>query len=319
MGISREQALDCFRSDDLIGIGMEADAVRRRLHPEGVVSYAMERTVDVSGAASGERLERICGEIRETIEMGGCGVRLAGLVDGRANGCGIERLEGMLRGVRASFPAIWLEGVSAAEVAAMARGCGLGVRETIARLRDAGLDSIAGDTAGGIGGLAQGVAQEWAEVHRAAHGAGMRTTAAMVFGWEETIEQRVDLLEAVRRLQEETGGFAAFLPVAAAAPGGRDLDGVTAVERLKTLAVSRMFLDNVENVQTSGSGQGLKVLQTGLHFGANDAGAVTPGGESAKDGGAASRATEENLRRVIRDAGFKPVQRDMVYRTMFLN
>jgi cyclic dehypoxanthinyl futalosine synthase len=118
----------------------------------------------------------------------------------------------------------------------------------------------------------------------------------------------VDFLEAVRRLQEETGGFTAFVPVSAEAPNGRELDGVTAVERLKTLAISRMFLDNVDNVQASWTGQGLKVLQMGLRFGANDLGAAGEAG-----------GTEEDLRRIIRDAGFRPVQRDTPYRTMFLN
>jgi cyclic dehypoxanthinyl futalosine synthase len=113
----------------------------------------------------------------------------------------------------------------------------------------------------------------------------------------------------VRRLQEETGGFTAFIPVSAEAPNGRELDGVTAVERLKTLAISRMFLDNVENVQASWAGQGLKVLQMGLRFGANDVGSA----------GVAGGGSEEDLRRIIRDAGFRPVQRDTLYRTMFLN
>ena len=110
------------------------------------------------------------------------------------------------------------------------------------------------------------------------------------------------------RLQEETGGFTAFVPMAADAPGGRDLDGVTAVERLKTLAIARMFLDNVENMQAIRAGHGLKVLQTGLRFGGNDVGPVAEGAGS-----------EEDVRRIIRDAGFRPAQRDAVYRAMFLN
>jgi cyclic dehypoxanthinyl futalosine synthase len=130
----------------------------------------------------------------------------------------------------------------------------------------------------------------------------------MIFGGGETLERRVDLLEAVRRLQEESGGFAAFVPVAAEAPGGRELDGVTAVERLKTLAIARMFLDNVENVQASRAGDGLKVLQMGLRFGANDAGSV-----------AAEGLGQEDVRRIIRDAGFMPAERDMAYRVMMLN
>jgi cyclic dehypoxanthinyl futalosine synthase len=295
MGISREQALDCFRSDDLVGIGMEADAVRRRLHPEGVVSYVIGCSVDCAS----ELEDGAYDAIGESIELGGKSVSL------RFGGVDCGAIEAGLRGVRQRFPEVWIEGESAADLVAIARGFGLGLRETVARLRDAGLDSISGD---GVD-LAGGGVQEWVEVHRVAHGLGMRTAAGMTFGGGETLEQRVDFLEALRRLQEETGGFAAFVPMAAAAPGGRELDGVTAVERLKTLAISRMFLDSIENVQAIGAAQGIKVLQMGLRFGANDAGSVMMQGDGS----------EEDLRRIIRDAGLVPVQRDMVYRTMFIN
>jgi cyclic dehypoxanthinyl futalosine synthase len=241
-------------------------------------------------------LEDAHSAICEAIKLGATGVRVAGIAEME-----LERLEAWLRGVRRQFPAIWLEGLTA-ELVALAKGCGLGVGETIARLQGAGLDSLAGD---GVGLAGSGM-KEWIAVHRAAHGLGMRTTAEMTFGGGETLEQRVDFLEAVLGLQEETGGFAAFVPVAAAAPGGRELDGVTAVERLKTLAVSRMFLDNIENVQASAASEGLKVLQMGLRFGANDVGAVGVG------------ASEEDLRRIIRDAGFRPGERDGVYRAMML-
>jgi cyclic dehypoxanthinyl futalosine synthase len=311
MGISREQALDCFRSDDLMGIGMEADALRRRLHPEGVVSYAVEGSADCGGLTGGssEASAEVYRAIGETVDMGGTGVRLRSAVEG-VDRVAIEGIERMLRGIRHRFPAIWIEGLPAAEVRWIAGSNGLELRETIALLRDAGLDSISGGGVDLAGADEPGRCrvQEWVEVHRAAHGLGMRTAAGMTFGAGETMEQRVDFLEAVRRLQEETGGFAAFAPVAADAPGGRELDGVTAVERLKTLAIARMFLDNIENVQASGTAQGLKVLQMGLRFGANDVGPVT------SEGG-----TEEDVRRIIRDAGFMPVQRDMAYRAMLLN
>jgi cyclic dehypoxanthinyl futalosine synthase len=241
-------------------------------------------------------------EIGETIEMGGTGVRLVCGVD-LAIIARIECFEGLLRGIKQRFPNIWIEGLSAAEIRSIGAGLGLGLRETIERLMDAGLDSIAGDGAGLVGGSVE----EWLEVHRVAHGLGMRTVAGITFGSGETLEQRVEFLEAVRRLQEETGGFAVFAPVAAEAPGGRELDGVTAVERLKTLAIARMFLDNIENVQACGSVQGLKVLQMGLRFGANDVGLV------GLEGG-----SEEDVRRIIRDAGFMPAQRDMAYRAMML-
>ena len=321
MGISRKEALDCLRSNDLIGIGMEADAVRRRLHPEGVVSYAVETAInlreqDATGEAS---IEELCAAIGETVERGSTGVRLRGGIE-------IEKTEGVLRGIRQRFPTLWIEGLSASEILSLAAGTGLDLRETIARLRDAGLDSIASDDA-----QAQCGAEEWLAVHRAAHGLGMSTVATMHFGAGQSLELRVDLLAAVRQLQQETGGFTAFIPRSLPsrnASGG--WDGPTAVEQLKTLAIARVFLDNIENIQLNGAAQGLKVLQMGLRFGANDAGSVAPQALGAKAGNgastaggenaaAANRVSEEDLRRIIRDAGFQPVQRDTPYRTMFLN
>ena len=327
MGISRKEALDCLRSDDLIGIGMEADAVRRRLHPEGVVSYAIESDIDWAAAMGGGTREgnlpavgcvhRLFDAIRETIELGSTGVRLVsgvGALDSQSKACGIEWLEGVLREIRQRFPSLWIEALSPSEIVALAAGSGLDLREIIARLHDAGLDSIAGDDA-----QAQCGTEEWIAVHRAAHTLGMRTVATMNFGAGEAgageaVDQCVDLLAAVRQLQQETGGFTAFIPRSLPsrnASGG--WDGPTAVEQLKTLAVARIFLDNIENIQLNGAAQGLKVLQMGLRFGANDAGSIAPLAS------AANHPSEEDLRRIIRDAGFQPVQRDTPYRTMFLN
>jgi cyclic dehypoxanthinyl futalosine synthase len=313
MGISREQALDCFKSDDLIGIGMEADAVRRGLHPEGVASYAIERTINCVSAP----LEGICAKIRETVEMGGTGVTLRGAVNSERK---IDWYEGLFAGVREQFPAVWLHCLSASEILAIAEGSGLTVRDTILQLRDAGLGSIPGDDAGILddavqqeGGRGRWSVPGWVEVHRTAHDLGMRTTATMTFGVGETLEQRVNHLLTVRELQEETGGFTAFTPVSFQPrnAGVSGFEEATAVEYLKTLAISRMVLDNVENVQADLETQGLKVLQMGLRFGGNDVGSVLLDGTD--------NTTEEDLRRVIRGAGFKPVRRDTLYRTMFLN
>jgi len=315
MGINRQQALDCLRSDDLIGIGMEADAVRRRLHPEGVVSYAVECAIDYAAVMRGGTREenqpavgcahRMFDKIGETLERGSTGVRLVGGLASKSMSCGMEWFEGIVRAIRQRFPSLWIEALSPAEIVALANDSGLDLRETIARLSDAGLDSIARGAFHSKCG-----AGEWIAVHRAAHGLGMRTVATLRFGAGETLEQRVDFMEAVHQLQEQTGGFAAFIPRAAEAPDGRELDAVTAVEQLKTLAVARIFLDNIENIQWNAAAHGLKVLQTGLRFGANDAGSVTPEGDGP---------SEEDLRRIIRDAGFQPVQRDTSYRTMLLN
>ena len=348
MALTREQALEYFHSDDLIGLGMEADALRRRLHPEGVVTYIVDRNINYTNfcteyctfcafyrplkgprASEGYILdfETIYDKIAETLEMGGTGVLMQG---GLHPDLKIDYFESMLRGIKQRFPQIWLHCFSASEILAIAEYSGISVRDTIARLRDAGLASIPG---GGAEILDDEVRHriarlkcstaDWLLVHRTAHQLGMRTTATMMFGVGETFEHRVNHFEEVRRLQEETGGFTAFIPWSFqptnTALGGHGWDEATSVEYLKVLAIARLYLDNVENVQSSWVTQGLKVLQMGLHFGGNDVGSVMLEENVVKAAGTANRTTEEELRRLIRDAGFKPVQRDTLYRTMFLN
>ena len=348
MSLTRQQAVDAFRSDDLIGLGMEADAVRRKLHPEGVVTYIIDRNINYTNfcteycsfcafyrplkgnlAAEGYILdfETIYAKVAETVEMGGTGVLMQG---GLHPDLKIEWFERLLRGIKQRFPQVWLHCFSASEILAIAEYSGLTVRETIVRLREAGLDSIPG---GGAEILDDEVRQrvarlkcltaDWVLVHRTAHELGMRTTATMMFGVGETFEQRVNHFEVVRQLQEDTGGFTAFIPWSFqpgnTALGGRGWDEATAVEYLKVLAIARLYLDNIENVQASWVTQGLKVLQLGLRFGGNDVGSVMLEENVVKAAGTANSTTEEELRRVIRDAGFKPVQRDTLYRTMFWN
>jgi cyclic dehypoxanthinyl futalosine synthase len=296
---------------------MEADAVRRRLHPEGVVSYVIDGRVTYTESATGAGFDPLCEKISNIAARGGHGVMLQGEVTPALT---ISWFDGLFRGIKKRFPAIWLHSLSASEILSIAEHSGLTVPDTIARLRDAGLDSIPGDDADILDDeVQQGTRQKWTTadwlaVHRAAHKLGIQTTATMTFGCGETMEHRVNHLEAVRSLQEETNGFASFTPwsFAPKAASVQGFEEATAVEYLKTLAISRMYLDNVQNVQSNLETQGLKVLQVGLRFGGNDVGSVM-----LAEG--ANAATEEQLRQVIRDAGFKPVQRDTVYRTMFLN
>ena len=353
MSITRQQALDYFNSDDLIGLDMEADAVRRRLHPERLVSYIIDRNINYTNfcteyctfcafyrplpkegfknprAEEGYILdfEKIYEKIAETVEMGGTGVLMQG---GLHPDLKIDWFERLFTGIKQRFPQIWLHCLSASEILAIAEYSELSLRDTIARLRDAGLDSIPG---GGAEILDDEVrhriarlkckTQDWVDVHRTAHQLGMRTTATMMFGVGETYDQRVNHFEVVRNLQEETGGFTAFIPWSFqpnhTALGGRGWEEATSVEYLKVLAISRLYLDNIENVQASWVTQGLKVLELGLHFGGNDVGSVMLEENVVKAAGTSNCTTEEELRRIIRDAGFKPVQRDTLYRTMFLN
>ncbi|MBS1802151.1 MAG: dehypoxanthine futalosine cyclase [Acidobacteria bacterium] len=348
MAITRAEALDYFASPDLIGLGFEADAVRQRLHPEGVVSYIIDRNINYTNFCTeyctfcafyrplkGPRadegyildFEKIYEKIAETQEMGGTGVLMQGGIHPDLK---IDWFERLFRGIKRRFPKIWLHCLSASEVLAIAEYSELDLRTTIARLRDAGLDSIPG---GGAEILDDDVrkriarlkcrTEDWVSVHRTAHQLGMRTTATMMFGVGETFDQRINHFEVVRNLQEETGGFTAFIPWSFqpkyTALGGRGWDEATSVEYLKVLAISRLYLDNIENVQASWVTQGLKVLELGLHFGGNDVGSVMLEENVVKAAGTSNCTTEEELRRIIRDAGFKPVQRDTLYRTMFLN
>jgi cyclic dehypoxanthinyl futalosine synthase len=322
MGISREDALDCFKSDDLIGIGMAADAVRRRLHPEGVVSYTIDRKLSyINTLPPAAAAEALIPGIAKTLEMGGQAIVLQGEVTPEAT---ITWFETLLTETKNRFPSLWIHGLSATEILTIADQSQLKLNDTIARLRDAGLDSIPGNDAAILddavqhqGPRSKWKTADWTNVHRTAHHLGIRTTATMIFGSGETFEHRVNHLESIRQLQEETGGFTAFTPwtFQPQTSAARGFEEATAVEYLKTLAISRMYLENIENVQANLETQGLKVLQVGLRFGGNDVGSV--GLEDTAP--AAHATTEEQLRQVIRDAGFKPRQRDTLYRTMFLN
>ncbi len=348
MSLSREQALELFRSDDLIGIGMEADAVRRKLHPEGVVTYIIDRNINYTNfcteyctfcafyrplkgkmAKEGYILDfdTIYAKIQETIELGGTGVLMQG---GLHPDLKIDYFERMMSGIKQRFPQIHLHCFSASEILAIAEYSHISVEDTIRRLRDAGLDSIPGGGAEilddevrhKIARLKCGT-EEWLLVHRTAHKLGMRTTATMMFGVGETLEHRINHLDHVYRLQEETGGFTAFIPWTFqpdnTALGGRGWNEATAVEYLKTLAISRLYLSNFLNVQSSWVTQGLKVCQMGLRFGGNDVGSVMIEENVVKAAGVTNCTTEEELRRIIRDAGFMPKQRDTLYRQYFLN
>ena len=348
MPLTQAQALELYRSDDLIGIGMEADAARRKLHPDGVVTYIIDRNINYTNycteyctfcafyrplkgpkAKEGYILdfETIYEKIRETVELGGTGVLMQG---GLHPDLKIDWHEQMLRGIKQRYPKIHLHCYSASEIIAISEYSGLTIRDTISRLRDAGLDSIPG---GGAEILDDEVrhriarlkclTEDWLNVHRTAHHLGMRTTATMMFGVGEKIEHRIHHLQVLYNLQEETGGFTAFIPwtfqPANTALGGRKWDEATAVEYLKNLAISRLFLSNFQNVQSSWVTQGLKVCQMGLRFGGNDVGSVMLEENVVRAAGVSNCTTEEELRRIIRDAGFRPVQRDTLYKTYFLN
>jgi cyclic dehypoxanthinyl futalosine synthase len=345
MGLTPKQAVDMLRSDDLLGLGAEADAVRQRLHPGGVVTYIVDRNINYTnvcteycsfcafyrppGSPEGylEPLESIFHKIDETLALGGTGVLMQGGLHPELK---IDYYENLLASIKRRYPQVHLHCFSSPEILNIAELSGLALRETIVRLRAAGLDSIPGGGAEILDDEARRrisrlkcTTEEWLTVHRTAHQLGMRTTATMMFGCEETLEHRVNHLERVRQLQEETGGFTAFIPwifQAAHTSLGRTVkDEATGIDYLKTLAVSRIYLDNVLNVQASWLTPGLKVCQIALRFGGNDVGSILIEENVVRATGCLNRTNEAELRRLIRDAGFRPIKRDTLYRVYFLN
>lgn len=344
MGLSKQETLDLFRSDDLIGIGQAADQLRKKLHPENVVTYQIDRNINYTnfcteycsfcafyrppGHAEGYllSLDTMSKKIDECLAMGGTGILLQG---GLHPDLKIDYYENLLRSLKQRYPTLHLHCFSAPEIINIAELSGLTLRDTLQRLMEAGLDSIPGagaeilddEVRRRISRLKCNT-REWIEVHRTAHQLGLRTTATMMFGCGETVENRVNHFETLRQIQEETGGFTAFIPWVYQpdnTPLGRVIkEQATAVDYLKTVAISRLFFDNIDNVQASWLTPGIKVCQVALRFGANDVGSILIEENVVFAAGCTNRTSEGELRRIIRDAGFIPAQRDHLYHSFFL-
>jgi cyclic dehypoxanthinyl futalosine synthase len=343
MGITQQQAIDYFGSDDLVAIGMAAHQVRKKKNDPRVVTYQIDRNINYTnfcteycsfcafyrplGSKEGYLLtfETILQKIEEMLELGGTGVLLQG---GLHPDLRIEYYENLLRTIHEHYPQVHLHCFSAPEILCIAEVSDLSVRDTIARLMDAGLQSIPGGGAEILDDEIRGriarlkcTSDDWEQVHRTAHALGLRTTATMMFGCGEEYRHRVNHFERLRRIQEDTGGFTAFIPWMFApenTPLGKKVPEATAVDYLKTLAISRMYLDNIDHVQSSWLTPGIKVCQVGLQFGADDVGSILIEENVVFAAGVRNRTNESELRRIITDAGFIPAQRDTLYRSYSL-
>ena len=343
MAISQAEAMELFQSDDLIGIGMAANQVRKKKNDPRMVTYQIDRNINYTnfcteycsfcafyrpmGSQEGYLLplETIFAKIDEMLELGGTGVLLQG---GLHADLKIEFYEDLLRALKRKYPQVHLHAFSAPEVINIAELSGLTIRETLLKLRAAGLDSVPGGGAEILDNEVRArisrlkcTADEWEEMHRTAHELGIRTTATMMFGCGEEYRHRVNHLERLRRIQEDTGGFTAFIPWMFAPENtalGKKVPEATAVDYLRTLAISRLYLDNIDHIQSSWLTPGIKVCQVGLQFGADDVGSILIEENVVYAAGVRNRTNEAELRRIITDAGYIPAQRDTLYRSYFL-
>lgn len=338
--LDRDEALALYQSAPTALLGRLADEVRARKHPEGLVTYIIDRNVNYTnvcvarcnfcafyrpvGSSEGYVLgfEEVFRKIDETIELGGGQLLLQG---GHNPDLPLEWYEDLFRAVKQRYPTFRLHALSPPEVIHLSRMSRLPVPQVVDRLIAAGLDSIPG---GGAEILADRVrkllncftkasADEWLGVMRYAHHAGLRTTATMMYGTVETDDERIEHLFRLRELQDDTGGFTAFItwsyqPEHTERGGGE----ATGVDYLRTLAVARLVLDNFDNLQASWVTQGGKVGQLSLAYGANDMGSVMIEENVVRAAGASYCMDEIEIVRNIENAGFVPKRRNMHYQIL---
>ena len=335
--VDADEALRLYREAPTAVLGRLADAWRARKHPSRVVTYIIDRNVNYTnlcvarcnfcafyrtvGSADGYVLgfDEILAKIQETIDLGGNQLLLQG---GHNPDLPIQWYEDLFRTIKAKYPEFKLHALSPPEVLHISRLNGLSTRDVIDRLIAAGLDSIPG---GGAEILVDRVrkllncygkatADEWLGVMREAHHKGLRTTATMMYGHVETVEERLEHLLRLRELQDETGGFTAFITWSYQ-PAHTELGGgeATGIEYLRMLALARIVLDNFPSLQASWVTQGGKVGQLSLAFGANDMGSVMIEENVVRAAGAAYCMDEVEIVRNIENAGFAAKRRNMHY------
>jgi cyclic dehypoxanthinyl futalosine synthase len=336
--VSSDEAIRLFGEADVLDLAACADRIRQRLHPDNVISYIIDRNINYTNVCKEFctfcAFYRVKGDpeayvlpdhviykkIEETLALGGTGILMQGGVHPDLK---IDYYERLLSGIKGRFQ-IHCHCFSPPEILNIARVSKMTVADVFVRLKAAGLDSMPGgggeilddEIRNSISPL-KCKTDEWLMVHREAHRLGLRTTGTMMIGVGESIDHRIRHLERLRDLQDETGGFTAFIPWTFQPENTelaqRNLPEVSATEYLRLLALSRIYLDNFQNVQVSWLTVGLKVGQVGLRFGVNDMGSIMIEENVISAAGARNRANDAELRRVIHDAGFVPRQRTSLY------
>jgi len=334
--LDRVEALWLLTKADLLTVGQLADAIRLKKHPHGRVTFVVDRNVNYTNVCQSQckfcafyrqadaadayvlSYAEIFAKIAELVEHGGTQLLMQGGLHPELK---IDWFEELFREIKQRFPQVQVHSLSPAEVIHIARLSDVSMRDCLLRLQAAGLDSVPG---GGAEVLVDAVRNEispnkigwrdWARVMEQAHAQGMRTTATMMFGSKESPADIVEHLQRVRDIQDRTGGFTAFIPWTFQ-PGGTELGGETAtgVEYLKVLALARIMLDNIDNIQASWVTQGAMMAQVALFFGANDLGGTMLEENVVAAAGCSFRLSQEEIIALARSAGFTPAKRTTTY------
>ena len=355
--ITKRESLQLLKNADLLGLGMMADDLRKKLHSNNNVSFIIDRNINYTNVCINKckfcafyrekndpdayilSKRKLFHKIRETIKCNGTQILIQG---GLHPDLDVDYYIDLLKSIKSKFD-IHVHGFSPPEIYYMADKAGYTLKKTIQLLQEAGLDSIPGGGAEILSDRIREIvspkkigSRQWLKVMEEAHKLGMKTTATMMFGSVEGPQDIIDHLDAVRRLQDRTGGFTAFIPWSFQ-PDNTELQQTavssqrsaktnpspvtphpshltaTGVEYLRVLALSRVYLDNVPNIQASWVTQGLKMAQVALRFGANDFGSTMLEENVVAAAGVKYRVTVDDIINAIKSSDFKPAQRDMYY------
>jgi cyclic dehypoxanthinyl futalosine synthase len=336
--ISKEEALLLFQWD-ILDVGLAADYRRKLLVPPDDVGFIVDRIVNYTNRCEAKchfcayharagiiepfelTIEDILFRVKELSDAGGSQVMLQGGIHPSYT---LERYVAMLRAVKSNFPHIAIHSFSPAEIWHLAKRSGRPLDEVIHTLKDAGLDSVPGasdvlvDRVRNCVSPAKISVGQWCDVMRALARCGLKSSATMTYGMGESLEERIEHLDVVRRIQDETGIIRAFIPwsFSPARTGMEEVLPATGVDYLKIIAIARIYLDNVAHFQAGWLTEGLKLAQLALSFGADDFGGVLMEEVVVRATGIEIRTNREEIIDLIRNAGKIPCQRDSDYRVI---
>jgi cyclic dehypoxanthinyl futalosine synthase len=342
--LTKEEAVDLIRNADLKTLGKLATARKKALHPKGVTTFVVDRNINYTNICWVDckfcafyrhekdedayvlTYEEIDAKIDELLEIGGTQILFQGGVHPKLK---IEWYEDLVEHIHTKYPQITIHGFSAIEIDFIAKVSRISVEEVLARLKAKGLASIPGAGAEILNDRVRDIiaprkidAEVWVDIHRKAHKLGIKSTATMMYGTMETDEEIVEHWDMVRRLQDETEGFRAFIMWSFQGENTKlleefpDLKKHSSNRYLRLLAVSRLFLDNVPNLQSSWVTQGPYIGQMALQFGANDLGSTMMEENVVRSAGAGFRMAKDEMVRLIRDLGETPAIRNTAYETL---
>jgi cyclic dehypoxanthinyl futalosine synthase len=339
--LSKKEAIDLIKNEDLITLGKMALEKKRELHPKKITTFIVDRNINYTNICFIDckfcafyrhkkdkdayilSFEEIDKKIEELIEIGGTQILFQGGVHPNLK---IDFYEKLVEHIHKKYPQITIHGFSAPEINYISKVSKIPIKEVLIRLKEKGLFSIPGAGAEILSDRVRDIiapkkisADKWLEVHKAAHEIGMKTTATMMFGTIETVEEVVEHMEKIRRLQDETGGFRAFImwsfqPYNTALYKEGIVKYKTSSNRyLRYLAVARLFLDNIKNIQSSWVTQGSYIGQLALLYGANDLGSTMMEENVVRSAGAQNQMNQKEMIELIKDVGEIPAKRNTAY------